>query len=330
MEISTQLAVDLPCFRCGYDLRAHPPDGVCPECGASVAQSREVAKIPLRPAWRDSDPRWRRRILAGVWILLLMPLMEVLNARGWASSITVPALFEIRGAVRTLDDTLFAYPSVYQPLIFCIGVVLLFSKERGRRRGRLDWTRRWGVICTYVTLLLSSAGVLFLCSLVMVGISALFINMPPKYAPRGVQILVNVSTTWLKHGPYPKTSAGLVCIASSSIAVLFACIALYDALRSTGPKRLAMILLAPLALFSLLSLAQIAWVFLDPGGASTDIFYYHVYFRSPNPSYMTPPGSMFIPDLVEAIKWCIILAIAIWLTLAQLAAWRQRKKPRGA
>ena len=70
----TGTSADLPCHRCGYDLRAHPPDGQCPECGASVAESRRLAAIPLRPAWRDSDPRWRRRILAGAWVLVLLPL----------------------------------------------------------------------------------------------------------------------------------------------------------------------------------------------------------------------------------------------------------------
>jgi hypothetical protein len=337
MQIPNDLSVDLHCFRCGYDLRAHPPDGKCPECGASVAQSREVAAIPLRPAWRDSDPRWRRRMLTGAWILLLLPLMDVLTAFGWASSIPVPAVFEIRGAVRTLDDTLLSYPSVYQPLIFCIGVVLLFSKERGRRRDRLDWTRRWGVLSSYVTLLLSAASVLFICSLVGVGISALFISMPLKYQthPRAIQFLIDLSTTWLRYGPRPKYSSGLVRVAFSSIAVLLACIPLFNALRSSGPRRLAAILLSPLALFSLLNLAQVGFYFLSAGWLSTDVFYYEVYFRPDSivkaivePGALIPSGSMFIPFLMEAIKWCIVLAIAVWLTIAQLAAWRQRKKRR--
>ena len=28
---------------------------------------------------------------------------------------------------------------------------------------------------------------------------------------------------------------------------------------------------------------------------------------------------------VEAIKWCTVLAIALWLTIAQLAAWRRAR-----
>src|SRR5436189_5929114 len=107
---TAEMPADLPCHCCGYDLRAHPPDGKCPECGASVAESRRLAAIPHRPAWRDSDPRWRGRLLAGAWVLVLLPLMETLRAFGWDSKLPVPALFEFRGAVRTLDDTLVCSP----------------------------------------------------------------------------------------------------------------------------------------------------------------------------------------------------------------------------
>src|SRR3954454_2572466 len=103
-------SAELPCHGCGYDLRAHPEDGKCPECGESVAESRRLAAIPRRPAWRDSDPRWRRRMVAGTWILLLMPLLAALQAFEWASSVPVPSVFNFRGTVRTLDDTLVTFP----------------------------------------------------------------------------------------------------------------------------------------------------------------------------------------------------------------------------
>src|SRR5688572_1112554 len=154
---TAQTSDELPCHRCGYDLRAQPPDGICPECEASVAESRRWAAIPRRPAWRDSDPRWRRRVLAGTWILVLLPLMDLMQAFGWDERVVVPAVFEVSGNVRTLDETFLRNMGLQRTLLFCIGVVLLFSRERGRRRGKLDWTRRWGVGCSYVTLLLSVA-----------------------------------------------------------------------------------------------------------------------------------------------------------------------------
>src|SRR5882724_2784588 len=107
---SGEMSADLPCHICGYDLRAHPQEGKCPECGASIAESRRLAAIPRRPAWRNSDPRWRRRMLAGTWVLVLLPLMDVLTTFRWASRVPVPRVFDFRGAVRTLDDTLVCWP----------------------------------------------------------------------------------------------------------------------------------------------------------------------------------------------------------------------------
>ena len=37
------------------------------------------------------------------------------------------------------------------------------------------------------------------------------------------------------------------------------------------------------------------------------------------------PGSVLGAFLVEAAKWCIVLAIAVWLTIAQLASPRRGK-----
>jgi hypothetical protein len=89
-------------------------------------------------------------MLAGAWVLVLLPGMDALQKSGWTSEITAPAVFEIRGAFRPLDDTFLCVMRVYPQVLFCIGVALLFSAERGRRRSNLDWTRRWGVFCRYV------------------------------------------------------------------------------------------------------------------------------------------------------------------------------------
>lgn len=327
-------AADLPCHVCGYDLRAHPRDGVCPECGASVAESRRLAAIPRRPAWRDSDPRWRRRMLAGAWVLVLVPLMAALREFGWAERVPVPNVFGFPGTVRTLAETFLSYFDVYQALVFCIGVVLLFSKERGRRRARLDWTRRWGVVCSYVTLLLSAAPMVFISALVLTGISALFLSMPVKNQPEVTQAFVAVSTTLLRYGPHPKDVAHVLVVASSSIAILLACVPLFDALRSSGPKRAAAILVAPLALFSLLHLAQAGRYLVGFSNVtSRDVTRYAVYFSPEllvSPLADLPAGRVSgaaLEDLtLEVAKWCTVLAIAAWLTIARLAAWWRRRE----
>ena len=331
-----QAPVD-PCHLCGYDLRAHPQDGKCPECGESVAESRRLAAIPRRPPWRDSDPRWRRRILAGVWLLVFLPLMDVLRVYGWASRVPVPSLFDARIAPGTLNDTLLCDNlGVYRPLVFCIGVVLLFAKERGRRRSRLDWTRRWGVLCSYVVLLLSAAQILFIGALVMVGIAALLQSMPLKTQPWVTELFVDVSAACLYYGPHPREAAAVVLTAFSSVAILLACVPLFDALRSTGPKYFGAVLLTPLALSSLMHLTQAARYGIDyPTPASTDVFRYGVYFWPEGLLASiagVPVWGVWEPELgpalIEAAKWCTVLAIAVWLTIARITAWRKRAKTR--
>jgi hypothetical protein len=331
-QISADLASDLPCHRCGYDLRAHPSDGICPECSASVAESIRVAAIPTRPAWRESDRRWRRRILLGTWVLVFLPLIDALKAFGWASRLPVPTIFDYRHTVHTLDETLLCYQGVFAPLMFCTGAVLLFSKERGRRRGRCDWTRRWGALCSYVVFLISAAGVLFISALVLAGIAAVCLNMPMKYQPGPTRLFLELSTRYLRYGPQPMTFAAVVLVVFSSVVILLACFPLFDALRSTGcPKRRGAILLAPLALFALMHIAQTVWYCFRP--RSVDVFHYEVYFW---PEFLATtiaglPSGLNLSRMeinafvVEAAKWCTVLGIAIWFSTAQFAAWRERK-----
>ena len=327
-----EMAVGLPCHVCEYDVRAQPRDGICPECGASVAESLRVAAVPLRPAWRDSDPRWRRRVLAGAWLLALLPLMGVLDALKWSSRVPVPRILDLPDGYRTLDDMLLSERGVYEPLAFCVGVVLLFSKERGRRRDRLDSTRRWGVLCTYVVSLLSLTQVLFLAALVLTGIAANFQSMPLKYQPGVTPLFIQLSTNYMRFGPHPMSAAGVVQVAFSSIAVLLACLPLFDALRSSGRKRLAAALLAPLALYALMHLAQAAWFSLGISGV-TEFFRYGVYFWpeafvsriGDRPTWRPASGSA-VDLVVELAKCGVVLAIAVWLSVAQVATWPRRKK----
>ena len=275
-------------------------------------------------------------MLAGVWILVLVPLVDTLRASGWAASVPVPNVFGFPGTVRTLDETLLCTLGVYAPVAFCIGVVLLFAKERGRRRGRFDWTRRWGVGCSYVTLLLSAVPILFIVALVSTGIAALLQSMALKYQPRVTPWFVEVSTAYLRYGPQPSDGSGVALVAFSSLAVLLACAPLYDALRSSGSKQAAAILVGSLAAFALWYVAQAGQYCLGfVGVAATELFRYRIYFW-PELLAAALPGAQPTPGLsisgatsamaVEAMKWFIVVAVAIWRTIAQLAAgWKRRK-----
>ena len=225
---------------------------------------------------------------------------------------------------------------MYGPLAFCVGAALLFSAERGRRRDRLDWTHRWGVLFTCVVLLLSATQVLFLAAMVLTGIAASFQTLPLKYQPEVTPLFIRLSTTYMRYGPHPLSAAGVVQVASASIVILLACIPLFDALRSSGPKRLAAALLAPLAMFTLLHLAQAAWYGFGVS-PTADLFAYGVYFRPEilvsripgQPAFLIVPASTGAV-LAEGVKWCVVLAIAAWLTTAQLATWRRRNKSGAA
>jgi len=64
---------DLPCFRCGYNVRGLASDGQCPECAASIAETlrRRAAELTgrLLPL-DDSDPRWVRKLAWSCALLL--------------------------------------------------------------------------------------------------------------------------------------------------------------------------------------------------------------------------------------------------------------------
>ena len=62
-----RLDQDLPCLKCGYNLRTLFDDGQCPECGASVHESARLAWLC------QHDPAWLRRLArATIWIGIAM------------------------------------------------------------------------------------------------------------------------------------------------------------------------------------------------------------------------------------------------------------------
>jgi hypothetical protein len=70
----TGVAIDLPCFFCGYNLRTLAVDGVCPECGRPVQHS-------FCEGWQGwlifADKPWLGRLRKGITIILWMLLASV-------------------------------------------------------------------------------------------------------------------------------------------------------------------------------------------------------------------------------------------------------------
>src|SRR6185436_10646254 len=75
---------------------------------------------------------------------------------------------------------------------------------------------------------------------------------------------------------------------------------------------------------------------LDWTRPSADLFRYAVYFWPDLPlkNFAGLPagasGTVLSAILVESTKWCMVFAIAVWLTVALLAAWWQVRKTRAA
>ena len=66
---TTAIENDVPCLRCGYNLRTLAPTGKCPECGAEVAPSLR-AYLAKRPELPPPDAKWSREVVEGAWLSL--------------------------------------------------------------------------------------------------------------------------------------------------------------------------------------------------------------------------------------------------------------------
>ena len=324
---------DLHCDRCGYDLRATPADGVCPECGMAVEDSIELAKLPVRPRWRDSDPRWRRRMVAGAWLLALIPAMDVLEQIGWSERIMLPALFE--GGLRPLSETFFSTFWTLPYLLYCTGFALLLTPESERRRGRFDWTRRWGMIGLSLVVMLGFLELMIVPALVGLGVTALFFTLPLSHQPEMAELLGTVSIELLclpLQGGTDQSFAALLAI--SGLVVIFACVRLFDALRSIGPWWLAAALLSLLVIPMTLQVVAAALFFVEhPRAEDLPIAPFFVepwnlvfeivtlYYDAMSPSAVTLHG------MVEMVKWFGIVTFATCLTVAQIhARWTRGSK----
>jgi hypothetical protein len=77
---SPQLVADVPCLRCGYNLRGLAPDGQCPECGHLVHMSVlawDEDRRRMLPLLLESDPRWIRNVAEGAAIALIVFVLMV-------------------------------------------------------------------------------------------------------------------------------------------------------------------------------------------------------------------------------------------------------------
>ena len=75
-----RLIEDVPCRRCGYNLRSLPADGKCPECGSAVAISIHGFYLRFAP------PEWVRRLALGAKLLVTAAVTAV---GGWVVMLAI-------------------------------------------------------------------------------------------------------------------------------------------------------------------------------------------------------------------------------------------------
>jgi len=164
---------DLPCLKCGYNLRTLLDDGQCPECGTSIHESARLAWLC------QHDPVWLRRLgRSTVWIgiaMVCVALILSLSLLAWtpwrppdeAAVVLLPLL--VAGTVAGL-----------------IGFWQITAPHRGGEISRLRvrrvarWTMAAGLAGFLVVLLVDEFSLLlreisfflFACDFVCLGVGA--------------------------------------------------------------------------------------------------------------------------------------------------------------
>ena len=99
------VTTDLPCHRCAYNLKGQPESGACPECGDSVAMTREVNATPAIWTLERRIAYWG--MLA---VLILLPIVSFLIANKWGFA-------NVRGTLRVTWMIAAACTVAFFPLI---------------------------------------------------------------------------------------------------------------------------------------------------------------------------------------------------------------------
>jgi hypothetical protein len=297
-----------------------------------------VAALPERPEWMRSDKRWRRRVVTGMWVLvLLIPLPSILTVVLPPPEPFGPYTFT--DAFR--DWYLESYaPMIWAPVVFCVGTVLIFTRERGTRPRRLDRVRRWGRIGAWLLLPITLLAVSGITLLVISGIRNQLNR--PLGDPAFAAFARRFADTWSEWGFIAMQ------LLSAALVVLMGLV-LRDCLRRCGSKGLArameavgLPLVATHVMFTVFYAAGAAWAediiqwegFFHPyplANGAMDWYYRLLGFdqRGSVYGYYSPVAPLPAKDDLwgwvtyalgfpaELVKFLLLLAIAVQLTFAR-------------
>lgn len=149
VDESTRIATDLPCRRCGYNLRGQQPDGRCPECGESVAWSTGEESLC------NCDPEWVNSLAGGTTWLLWGVLAGVVSTVAW--TLAIPLLVQSAREGKTSLPGIYAgcqLGRLVANLILLVGIWRITSPDPGQpaedRSLSLRTIARWGILIYFV------------------------------------------------------------------------------------------------------------------------------------------------------------------------------------
>lgn len=148
-----QVADDIPCIHCNYNLRTLHLDAVCPECGSPVSLTVRADLL------RFSNPQWVERLARGTrWILNSICLAGIVT------------LFVAAVMLVSINRDIPSISLWLRSATLCLGILIvpgclqITASEPGRQTDRLQsfarWSARLGVIvmsCIWPVLARSAA-----------------------------------------------------------------------------------------------------------------------------------------------------------------------------
>lgn len=156
----TTVAADMPCRRCGYNLRGLPRTGQCPECSASVARSLRGNVLEV------ADPAYLHRLRRGaVFVEISILTLVALPLVGFTVAIFSSVLPSVGGEIGSVVLGASAVLALLASILILIGWFMLTERDPGHLgpdisdRSRMV-TRIATIVCAAAWLLVAGAATL--------------------------------------------------------------------------------------------------------------------------------------------------------------------------
>ncbi len=123
-----QIAADVPCRQCQYNLRGLDREGRCPECGGAVASSLQSDRLRFaNPRWVATLARGSRMVLGGLAAVIaaaiLLLVLRSVRGKLYRGSSAIGALID------ALDPGLALLIMLGGAVVFCAGIWFITTPD---------------------------------------------------------------------------------------------------------------------------------------------------------------------------------------------------------